>query len=92
MAACPDLPREPVTAQPWTMCLHLPTVAALLAVVDPDVRPLEVGLGFRLWQGTEVTSVRLNSPVAPSIQEGLRFKRGDGADVWAAVHPRLLDA
>ena len=25
VAACPDLPREPVSVQPWTVSLHLPT-------------------------------------------------------------------
>ena len=40
VAACPDLPREPVSVQPWTVCLHLPTVAARLAAADPEVRLL----------------------------------------------------
>ena len=40
VAACRDLPREPVAAQPWTVSVHLPTVAAWLAVVDPEVRLL----------------------------------------------------
>ena len=37
VAACPDLPREPVSVQPWTVSLHLPTVAARLAATDPEV-------------------------------------------------------
>ena len=64
MAACPDVPCELVTAQPWTVSLHLPTVAARLAVVDPEVRPLDDGPGFRLGQGMEVTAVRLPNPGA----------------------------
>ena len=40
VAACPDLPREPVSVQPWTVSLHLPTVAARLAATDPEVSPL----------------------------------------------------
>ena len=92
VGACPDVPCEPVTAQPWTVSLHLPTVAARLAVVDSEVRPLEDGPGFRLGQGMEVRSVRLPNPVMRSILEGLHFTRGDGADVWAAVHRQLLDA
>ena len=78
MAACLGLPREPVTVQPWTMSLHLPNVAARLAVVDPEVRPLVDRLGFRLGQGMEVRSVRLPSPVTRSLLEGLRFTRPDG--------------
>ena len=35
LAACPDLPREPVSVQPWTVSLHLPTVVARLAAADP---------------------------------------------------------
>ena len=41
MAACPELPRKPVTVEPWTMSIHFAMVAACLGVVDPDVRPLE---------------------------------------------------
>ena len=37
VAACPNLPREPVSVQPWTVSLHLPTMAARLAAVDPGV-------------------------------------------------------
>ena len=75
VAACPYLPREPVTAQPWTVSLHLPTVAARLAVVDPEVRLLkdEDGPGLHLGQGMEVRSARLPSPVARDLLEGLQF-------------------
>ena len=89
MAACTDLPRKPVTVQPCTMSLHLPTVAAWLAVVDPEVRPLEGKPGFRLTQGMEVKSVRLPIPMTQSLVEGLCFTRGDGADLCTAVHRRL---
>ena len=92
MAAGPDLPREPVTAQLWTVSLHVPTVAARLAVVDLEVRPLEVGPGFWMGQGMEVGSVRLPNPVAKGILEGLGFIRGDRADEWAAIHCQLPDA
>ena len=47
VAAYPDVPCECVTVQPWTMSLHLPTVAARLAVVDPEVRPVEDEPGFQ---------------------------------------------
>ena len=40
----------------------------------------------------EVQSVRLPTPVARDISEGLPFTRGDGADVWTAVHHQLPDA
>ena len=92
VAACPNLPRESVTAQPWTVSLHLPTVAARLAVVNPEVLPLEDGPGFRLARGMEVRFVYLANPVAWSILERLHFARGDRADVWAAVHCHLPDA
>ena len=73
VAACPDLPRELVTAQPWTVSLHLPTAAARLAVVDPEILLLkdEDGRGFRLGQGMEVLSVCLPNPVVREILEGL---------------------
>ena len=94
VAACPNLPREPVAAKPWTVSLHLPTVAARLAVVDPEVRPLkdEDAPRLHLGQGMEVRCVRLPSPVARDILEGLQFTRGDGADVWTLVHRQLPDA
>ena len=94
MAACPDLPDEPVAAQPWTVSMHLPTVAARLAVMDPEVHLVknEDGPGFQLGQGMEVRSVRLPSGVARDIPEGLQFTRSDGADVWTAVHRQLPDA
>ena len=67
MAACPDLPREPVRAQPWTVFLQPPRVAAKLAVLDPEVRSLEKGPGFWPRQGMEVRSVRLPSAVMQRI-------------------------
>ena len=89
VAACPELPREPVAAQPWTVSLHLHT-----AVVDPEVHQLkdEDEPGFHLGQGMEVRSVRLPSPMAGDILEGLQFTRGDGTDVWTTVHHQLPDA
>ena len=44
--ACHEL----VAAQPWTVSLHLPRVAAWLAVLDPEVHLLkdEDGPGFHL--------------------------------------------
>ena len=94
VAACPDLPREPVSVQPWTVSLQLPTVAARLAATDPEVLLLgdREGPGFRLGQGLEVRTARLPSPVDGDILEGLQFTRADGADVWTAVHRRLPDA
>ena len=89
MAACLGLPRE-VTVQQWTMSLHLPSVAARLALVDPEVRPRVDMLGFRLGQGMEVRSVRLPSPMTPSLLEGLRLTRPEGAGVWTEVHCQLL--
>ena len=94
VAACPDLPREPVSVQPWTVSLHLPTVAARLAATDPDVLLLgdREGQGLRLGQGLEVRTARLPSPVDGDILEGLQFTRAGGVDVWTAVHRRLPDA
>ena len=94
VGACPDLPREPVSVQPWTVTLHLPTVAARLAATDPEVLLLgdPEGPGFRLGQGLEVRTARLPSPVDRDILERLQFTRADGADVWTAVHRRLPDA
>ena len=94
VAACPDLPREPVSVQPWTVSLHLPTVAAGLAATDPEVLLLgdREGPGLRLGQGLEVRTARLPSPVDTDILEGLQFTRADGADVWTAVHRQLPDA
>ena len=94
VAACPDLPREPVSVQPWTVSLHLPTVAARLAAADPEVLLLgdREGPGFCLGRGLEVRTARLPSPVDGDILEGLQFTRADGADVWTAVHRRLPDA
>ena len=40
----------------------------------------------------EVRSSHLPSPMARNILEGLQFTRGDGADVWTAVHRQLPDA
>ena len=93
VAACPDLPREPVSVQPWTVSLHLPTVPARLAAADPGVLLLgnREGPGLRLGQGLEVRTARLPSPVERDIPEGLQFTRADGADVWNAVHCQLPD-
>ena len=94
VAACPDLPREPVSVQPWTVSLHLPTVAAQLASTDPEVLLLgdREGPGFRLGRRLEVRTARLPSPVDRDILEGLQFTWADGADVWTAVHRRHPDA
>ena len=94
VAACPDLPREPVSVQPWTVSLHLPTVAARLAAADPGVLLLgdRVGPALRLGQGLEVRTVRLPSPVERDILQGHQFTRADGADVWTAVHRQLPEA
>ena len=94
VAACPDLPREPVSVQPWTVSLHLPTVAAGLAAKDPEVLLLgdREGPGFRLGRGLEVRTARLPCPVDRDILDGLQFTRADGADAWTAVHCRLPDA
>ena len=94
VAACLDLSREPVSAQPWTVSLHLSTVAARLAAADPEVRLLKDGdgPGLHLGQGMEVRSARLPSPVERDVPEGLQFTRADGADVWTAVHRQLPDA
>ena len=94
VAACPDLPREPVSVQPWTVSLHLPTVAARLAATDPEVSLLgdREGPGICLGQGLEVRTARLPSPVDGDILEGLQFTRAGGADVWTAVHRQLPDA
>ena len=69
-------------------CIY-PTVAARLAAADPDVRPLEGEPGFQLGPGMEVRSVRLPSPMTQGLLEGLCFTRGDGAEVWTAVHRQL---
>ena len=94
VAACPDLPRQPVSAEPWTVSLHLPTVAARLAATDPEVRLLKdgEGPGLHLGQGLQVRIARLPSPDERDILEGLQFTRADGADVWTAVHRQLPDA
>ena len=94
VAACPDLPREPVSVQPWTVSLHLPTVAARLAATDPEVSLLgdREGPGLRMGQGLEVRTARLPSPVDGDILEGLQFTRAGGADVWTGVHRQLPDA
>ena len=94
VAACPDLPREPVSVQPWTVYLHLPTVAARLAATDPEGSLLgdQEGPGLRLGQGLEVRTARLPSPVDGDILEGLQFTRAGRADVWTAVHRQLPDA
>ena len=87
-------PAEPVSVQPWTVSLHLPTVAARLAATDPEVSLLgdREGPGLRLGQGLEVRTARLPSTVDGDILEGLQFTRAGGADVWTAVHRQLPDA
>ena len=94
VAACPDLQRERVSVQPWTVSLHLPTVAAWLAAADPEVRLLgdREWPGLRLGQGLEVRTARLPSPVERDIPEGLQLTRADGADVRTAVHRQHPDA
>ena len=94
VAACPDLPREPVSVQPWTVSLHLPMLAAPLAATDPEVSLLgdPEGPGLHLGQGLEVRTARLPSPVDGDILERLQFTRAGGADVWTAVHRQLHDA
>ena len=94
VAACLDLPREPVSVQPWTVSLHSPTVVARLAATDPEVLLLgdREGPGLRLGRGLEVRTARPPSPVDRDILEGLQFTRADGADVWTAVHRQLPDA
>ena len=94
MAAYPDLPCEPVSVQPWTVSLHLPTVAACLAATDLEVLLLgeREGPGQRLGRGLEVRTTRLPSPVERDTMEGLQFTRADGADVWTAVHSQPPDA
>ena len=85
---------EPLSVQPWTVSLHLPTVAARLAATDPEVLLLgdRERPGFRLGRGLEVRTARLPSPMDRDIVEGLQFTRADGADVWTAVHRRLPEA
>ena len=94
VVACPDLPREHVSVQPWTVSLHLPTVLARLAVRDWEVLlPGDrEGPGLRLGQGLEVRTAHLPSPVDGDILEGLQFTRAGGADVWTAIHRQLPDA
>ena len=94
MAPCPDLPREPVSVQPWNVSLHLLTVAARLAAAHPGVSLLgdREGPGLRLGRGLEVRTARLPSPVERDVLEGLQFTRADGADVWTAIHRQLPDA
>ena len=94
VAACPDLPREPVSVQLWTVSLHLPTVAARLAAADPEVLLLgdREGPRLRLGRGLEVRTASLPSPVEGDILDGLQFTRVDRADAWSAVHRQLPDA
>ena len=94
VAACPDLPREPISVQLWTVSLLLSTVAARLAATDQEVLLLgdREGTGLRLGRGLEARTARLPSPVDRDILEGLQLPRADGADVWTAVHRQLPDA
>ena len=94
VAACPDLPREPVSVQPWTVSLHLPKVAARLGATDPEVLLLgdERGQGFA-WAG----GWRFALPASPALWTGTSWRESSsrglaGADVWTAVHRRLADA
>ena len=89
VAACQDLPREPVAVQPWTLSLHLPTVAPRLAAVDPKVWPLEGEPGFKLGPDMEVWSVRLLRPMTQGLLWGFCFTRSDGPEVSTAVHRQL---
>ena len=82
MAACSDLAREPVAVQPWTMCLHLATVAARLVAVDPEIPSLEEEPEFQLGPGMKVRSVCLPSPMTLGLLEDLGCTRVDGAEVW----------
>ena len=67
VAACPDLPREPVSVQPWTVSLHLPAVAARLAATDPEVSLLgtERGQGFAWVRGWKFAP-----PASPALWTG----------------------
>ena len=47
MQVCPDLPRETVAVQHWTVLLHLPTVAAWRAAIDAEVQRLSDSQGYR---------------------------------------------
>ena len=89
MAACPHLPRGHGAVQPWTMSLHVPRVAARLAVVDPELRSPVKEPRFWVGPGMEVRSVRLPSPMMPGLLDGLCLTRSDGAEVWTVVHRRL---
>ena len=94
VAACPDLPREPVSAVPVDY-LPAPSHGGGPACSRrPEVRPLQDGdgPGLHLGQGMEVRTARLPSPVEREILEGLRFTRADGSDVWTAVHRQLPHA
>ena len=88
VAACTDVPREPVSVKSCTVSMHLPTLAARLAAADPGVLLLGdgEGPGLGLEQGLEVRTARLPSPVERDTLEWLQFTRADGADVWTAVH------
>ena len=94
VAACPDLPREPVSVQPLTVSLYLPTVAARLAATDPEILLLgdREGPGLRLGRGLEVRTAGLPSPVDRDVLVGHQLTRADGAEVWTAVHRQLSDA
>ena len=71
VAACPDLPREPVSVQPWTVSLHLPTVAARLAATDPEALLLgdREGQGFA-WAG----GWRFALPASPALWTGTSWR------------------
>ena len=72
------------------MSLHVPTITARVVVVDPEIQPVEGEPEPRLRPGMEVRSVGLPSPTTRGILEGMCLTRGDGAEVWTAVHRQLL--
>ena len=95
MAACLVMPREHVAHQPRTLYLHLPTVAARLPALEPEVWSLEERPWFQLGTRMEVRSVRLPSTMTRGLLEELSFTRGHLAQVWTAVRRQLsgsLDA
>ena len=87
VAACPDLPREAVSVQPWTVSLHLPMVAARLAATDPGSRCWETkrGQGFAWARGW-----RFALPASPALCTGTSWSdsssRGLAGLIWTAVH------